>query len=61
MPSFFVSKDARRIARTVGGHLNADDKARVNRRNRRRFHQQLEVFGEDADFTPRLWTAWDVI
>lgn len=57
---FAVTKCARRAVR-VGGELGRIEKRVANRRNRRRFHQELRSRGEDAAFVPKLWTGWDVI
>ncbi len=58
---YAVQKGARRAVQRIGGHLGAEEKARANRRNRRRARLDLHANGEDALFTPKLWTAWDVI
>jgi hypothetical protein len=56
---FAVTKDARQVTR-VCGHLGRKEKARANRKNRRHTRRELCVHGEDAEITPKLWTAYDV-
>ncbi len=55
-----MTRDARHDTR-YGGRLGRAEKARANRRNRRRLRIDLGVHGEEALLIPKLHTGWDVI
>ncbi len=60
MSTFAVTKCARRATR-IGGQFGRAEKARANRRARRKTHRELRTRGEDGDFTVRRYSGWDVI